>query len=116
MPHSNSRDGTPSAAEFGSLRAYLTQVGVSQEEITAVIGNGAQGRSRAEIVEELRVWLKALPISEEVLLLSEPPLKVVREIGAEVQGLEVEAQGSLRTRIVEKLRTWVKALLKGGEN
>ncbi|KKL83461.1 hypothetical protein LCGC14_1974490 [marine sediment metagenome] len=61
MPQSKPRDGTPSAAEFGQIRQYLARNGVSQAGITEVIGIGAQRRSRAEIVEELRAWLKTRP-------------------------------------------------------
>ena len=61
MPQFNPRDGTPPAAEFGKLRAYLARAGVSQAEITAIIGTGAQGRSRAEIVVLLKEWMKEFP-------------------------------------------------------
>ena len=60
-PISKPRGDTPPAAEFGLLRAYLAQQGVSQAEITEAIGIGAQGRSRAEITDELRAWLKTRP-------------------------------------------------------
>lgn len=49
------------SSEFGQLRAFLAQNGVSQAQITEVIGVGAQGRTRAEIAAELRAWFKELP-------------------------------------------------------
>lgn len=61
MPTSKPKNGTPPANEFGQLRSYLAQNGVSQAQITAVIGTGAQGRSRAEITQLLREWMKTLP-------------------------------------------------------
>ena len=53
-------NGIPNAAEFGQLRAHLARSGASQAEITAVIGTGAQGRTRVEITAELKVWLVGL--------------------------------------------------------
>lgn len=50
----------PSAAEFGLIRAYLAQAGVSQAEITAVIGANVSGRTRAEIAADLRTWIGQL--------------------------------------------------------
>lgn len=61
MPHNKPKNGVPSAAEFGLLRAYLAQNGVSQADITDAIGIGAQGRSRDEITTELRDWYKTRP-------------------------------------------------------
>ncbi len=61
MPQSNPRNGVSPTAEFGQIRAYLAIQGVSQGEITTVIGTGAQGRSRAEIAELLRLWMRNLP-------------------------------------------------------
>jgi len=54
-------DEIPSPAEFGLLRAYLATQGVSQLDINDAIGVGAQGRTRAEITDELRAWLKTRP-------------------------------------------------------
>lgn len=51
-------NGIPNAAEFGLLRAYLAQQKMSQAQITEAIGIGAQGRTRAEIADELREWLR----------------------------------------------------------
>jgi hypothetical protein len=50
-------NGVPGAAEFGLLRAYLAQRGMSQVQINAAIGNTPQGRTRAEIADALRQWL-----------------------------------------------------------
>lgn len=64
MPKSKPKNGTPSSSEFGQLRACLAQNGVSQAQIKAVIGTGAQGRSRAKITQLLREWMKGLPKQE----------------------------------------------------
>ena len=55
------KNETPSAAEFGQLRAYLAQNKVKQATITEVIGTGANGRTRAQIADTLRAWLKDRP-------------------------------------------------------
>lgn len=61
MPSDKAADAAMEASEFGELRSFLAQNGVSQAQITEVIGVGAQGRSRAEIADELRTWFKELP-------------------------------------------------------
>lgn len=48
----------PSAAEFGQLRAFLAKQKYKQAQITAAIGNGANGRTRAQITAELIAWLR----------------------------------------------------------
>ena len=53
--------GPPDESEFGRLRAYLAQAGVSQAEIKDVIGDAPAGKTRAEIAELLRAWLKTRP-------------------------------------------------------
>ena len=55
------RDAIPSNGDFGQIRSFLARNKVSQAQITAVIGTGAQGRSRGEIAEQLRAWMKTLP-------------------------------------------------------
>lgn len=55
------RKSIPPASEFGRLRSYLARQGVSQAQIREVIGNGAQGRTRAQIADELREWLRTRP-------------------------------------------------------
>lgn len=52
---------SPDASEFGKIRAYLAQNKVKQADITAVIGNGANGRTRAQIADTLREWLRTRP-------------------------------------------------------
>lgn len=54
-------DGIPDQAEFGRLRAWLALHGVSQAQITQVIGNGAQGRTRLELARLLISWMNGLP-------------------------------------------------------
>ena len=58
---SKPRNGEPPANEFGMLRSHLARMGVSQAQIKEVIGTGAKGRSRAEICDLLRAWMKDLP-------------------------------------------------------
>lgn len=54
------RDEKPPAAEFGLLRAYLALSKTSQAQIKAVLGDAVQGRTRSEIVDTLKAWLKSL--------------------------------------------------------
>ena len=61
MPKAKPRDGTPSASEFGLLRAHLARSGVSQVEITVAIGGNVGGRDREAIVRMLREWLRTRP-------------------------------------------------------
>jgi len=51
---------TPSAAEFGLLRAYLARNGVSQAQIKEWVGNKPDGRTRAEIADGLKAHLVEL--------------------------------------------------------
>ena len=51
----------PPAAEFGLLRAFLTQNGFSQAWINQTIGTAPNSRTRAEITEQLKLALRALP-------------------------------------------------------
>lgn len=61
MPTKKPRNGVPNANEFGKIRSFLARNGVSQAQITEVVGVGAQGRSRAEIAGLLKDWFKILP-------------------------------------------------------
>jgi len=61
MPKAKPRDGTPSASEFGLLRAHLARSGVSQADITAVIGSNVGSRDRSVIVQLLCEWLRTRP-------------------------------------------------------
>ena len=54
------KGGVPDANEFGQIRSYLARNGVSQAQIKAVIGTGANGRTRGEISGLLREWMKTL--------------------------------------------------------
>ena len=58
---SKPRNQEPPVNEFGKIRSLLAQAGVKQADITAVIGNGSNGRTRAQIADELRAWLKTRP-------------------------------------------------------
>jgi len=53
-------DEMPSAAEFGLLRAYLARNDVSQAQIKEWVGIRPDGRTRAEITDELKAHLLEL--------------------------------------------------------
>jgi hypothetical protein len=59
------RSDAPPANEFGELRAYLARQGVSQAQIDAAVGTAADGRSRQEVADALRAWLRTLPKAAE---------------------------------------------------
>lgn len=62
MPiNTNPPSASPSAAEFGLLRAFLAQNGVSQAEIDLAVGKSISRRSRAFIANQLREWLARRP-------------------------------------------------------
>lgn len=48
----------PSAAEFGQLVAFLVRNGVTVADVHKRIGTGVGNRTRAEILQALRDWLK----------------------------------------------------------
>jgi len=53
------RREVPSGAEFGETMAFLAgQRGVTPQVAREVIGNGPNGRTRQEITNELREWLR----------------------------------------------------------
>jgi len=60
MAHDKPPNETPGPAEFGQLRAYLAQNGMSQAQIDEAIGTAPDGRTRAEIAAELTQWLAQL--------------------------------------------------------
>ena len=55
------RDESPPANEFGKIRSMLAREGVKQADIKAVIGDQVKGRTRHEIANDLRAWLKTRP-------------------------------------------------------
>lgn len=57
---SKNKHNIPSNGEFGQLRAFLARNSVSQTRIDEAIGIVPNGRSRLEITEQLRTWLKTL--------------------------------------------------------
>jgi len=61
MPSPKPKDGIPPANEWGKLRSYLAQQGISQAQIKEAVGGSVAGRKRGEICEMLRAWLKARP-------------------------------------------------------
>lgn len=56
-----SPNGVPTAAEFGLIRAYLARAGVSQAQVEAVIGKTVNKRTRAQLADLLKLWLRELP-------------------------------------------------------
>lgn len=59
MPPKDSKE-VPSSADFGSLQTFLTSKGMSPAQITAAIGIASVGRTRLEIANQLREWLRNL--------------------------------------------------------
>ena len=55
---SKGKNELPDAAEFGQLRAYLAKNKVKQKDIKEAIGDDVNGRTRGEIADLLRAWLK----------------------------------------------------------
>ncbi len=51
----------PSGAEFEQLVDFLAENGMTATAARAVIGNSPNGRTRGEIADELRAWLKERP-------------------------------------------------------
>ena len=56
---SRSKQTIPSQSEFGQMRAFLAQKGISQVQIKQAIGEGQY--TRAEIVAKLTVFCQQLP-------------------------------------------------------
>ena len=54
----NNKHEAPKQADFGRMVAFLAQAGFAGQELARVIGNTPKGRTRGEIADELRVWLK----------------------------------------------------------
>ena len=61
MPSPKPKDGIPQANEWGKLRSYLAQQGISQAQIKEAVGGSVAGRKRGEISDALRLWLKERP-------------------------------------------------------
>lgn len=59
MPQSKTPTALPSQADFGLMRAWLAQKGVSQEAIKQAIGEGQY--TRAQIIQKLTVFCQQLP-------------------------------------------------------
>ena len=69
MPANKPGNEVPDSAEFGQLVAFLARnrpSGVAQPEwvqiITDNVGVGADGRTRAEIVEALIAWMQGFEL------------------------------------------------------
>lgn len=52
---------TPTAAQFGQLRAWLATQGMTPAQVANGIGNAPQGRAIGTIGDTLRAQLKTLP-------------------------------------------------------
>lgn len=48
----------PAANEWGQLRAYLARNGVGQAQIKQILGDTIGGRTREQMADELRAWLR----------------------------------------------------------
>ena len=66
MANVKPRDGIPTGQEFSAIRVYLAQnkpsdieAGDWADEITEVIGDDVNERTRAEIIGSLTSWMKA---------------------------------------------------------
>ena len=66
MPAKNKpRDGIPTGQEFAAIRVYLVQnkpddieAGDWADEITEIIGDDVNERTRADIIADLIAWMK----------------------------------------------------------
>ena len=57
-----SHDSVPSPSEFGELIAYMSsQWGITAQAAQDIIGTSPNGRTRQEIADDLRAWLKDRP-------------------------------------------------------
>lgn len=70
MPSSKPRDGVPSGKEFSELKTYLIRLKPDGweradwvDKITEICGDDVNERSRAEIIDDLLVWMKNFPKS-----------------------------------------------------
>lgn len=52
--------GVPDAAEFGLLNAFLATQGYTPTQRKAAVGDNVDGRSRSEISDQLKGWIKEL--------------------------------------------------------
>ncbi|MGB8644041.1 MAG: hypothetical protein WCF84_02300 [Anaerolineae bacterium] len=51
----------PDANEWGKLRSFLAQQKMSQQQIKDAVGQQVNGRTRAQIAQELKNWLSLAP-------------------------------------------------------
>ena len=51
----------PDSNEFGQLISFLAQNGMTVQAAQAVIGTNPNGRTRQQIADELREWLRTRP-------------------------------------------------------
>jgi len=54
-------DEIMTSSEWGRLRSFLAKQGLSNAQISAVIGANVNGRRRKEIAQSLMNWLKNRP-------------------------------------------------------
>jgi hypothetical protein len=60
------KDEGMNANDFGKLRSFLAQNGITQEQIREAVGNNPNGRTRGEIADQLRAWLATRPKAQAV--------------------------------------------------
>lgn len=53
------KDGKPSASEFGQMIAFLAKHGINPADVRKRLGSSPNNRTRAEITQALKEWLKA---------------------------------------------------------
>ena len=55
------KNSAPPVSQFGQLVAFLAQTGMGQQAAQNVLGAAPNGRTRQQIADELREWLKTRP-------------------------------------------------------
>lgn len=55
------RTDRPTAAQFGTFRARLAQMGITAAQMNAAVGATVSGRTWEQIADKLIAWLKTLP-------------------------------------------------------
>ena len=55
---------TPSAADWGLMRAYLARLGVPQQDIVELLGNKYDDYTRKQMAENIRNYARDLPKAE----------------------------------------------------
>ena len=51
----------PTAAQFGTFRSRMAQLGISAAQMNTAVGATVNGRTWEQIADKLIAWLKTLP-------------------------------------------------------